>query len=44
MNLTGLLSFRDVEMKALYAHSNFAYYSRSTILITILVFLIAATL
>lgn len=42
--LTRLLSFGDKEMKVGYARSNYQYYARSTILVTLLLLLIAAAL
>ena len=44
MNLSAVLSFRDGETKTNYALSKFTFYARSTILITIFLFLIAAAL
>ena len=35
-----LLSFRDSEMKTLYARSNFNFYARSVIMITVMLFII----
>ena len=39
-----LLSFRDSEMKTLYARANFNYYARSVILITVTLFIITLCL
>lgn len=39
-----LLSFRDPEMKALYARANHSFFARVIILITVTLFLIALAL